>query len=490
VTTAKSSRVRWSRTLLVLVPLHVAAFALLYLGLVWLVEREIVAVQAGTAKIFALELIDDLHPVMESSGPGEIREALARFTALHPLLDLDLHDVDGRSICGGQRHLEPIGDPGSASTHFDLVATDSRWVVHAVVPIISDAACNRCHATDARLGAASMSYDVTDQVVSAHRRIRRSIASLGGGWLVLVAFTGLVSRRAARRWADRLRAEVRRGSQTDAAPLAPPSRLVLDPLSAELFATLRETLEGQRRREAQVVSSLHHSDRLASLGTVAAGLAHEIKNPIAGLHGALEILRDETGDDDQRRLFEQMLVETRRVNDTVQSLLALARPSSPRPRSTDIGGLLDDTVRLLQPSLSARGIALEHATAPDLGPFTIDRDQMRQVLVNLVTNAADAMDQGGTISIKAASWPDGDGLLLAVEDDGHGMSEDDQHRVFEPFFTTKHGGTGLGLAVSRTLVEQHGGTIELTSATGEGSTFLVLIPAKPGSAPDPGTDPS
>jgi len=488
----RRSRHRLSRTLLVLVPLHLIAFGILYLGLVWLVQREIIAVHGGTARIFAREMVDDLHPVMETSEPTRIRQGLSEFSELHDLLRLQLFDARGRPIAGGDTPENTIvtflghGQPAS----FDLIAANDGWAMRGLVSIVSGPQCDRCHMPGQVLGAASMTYDVSVQVSAAHGRIRRGIAVLGLAWAMLVGLSGLASRRLVTRSVERLRAEVGRASGATATDLSPPSKLLFDPLSAELYTTLLETLQRQRRREEQVVSRLHHTDRLASLGQVAAGLAHEIKNPIAGLHGALEILRDETGDEHQRELFEQMLSETRRVNETIQSLLRLARPARPRPRPTEVATLLRETVRLLEPGYRKRGVHISCATAPDLKPFQLDTGQMRQVLVNLVTNAAEAMTDGGTVQLRAAAWPEGDGLILSVEDDGPGIDAEIQRQIFEPFFTTKHTGTGLGLAVARTLVAQHGGSIEVSSTPGAGTTFLVLVPTATSHVAAAGTDPS
>jgi signal transduction histidine kinase len=119
---------------------------------------------------------------------------------------------------------------------------------------------------------------------------------------------------------------------------------------------------------------------------------------------------------------------------------------------------------------------LEFTATPELDEFPLDPDQIRQVLVNLISNAADAIDRKGTITLRTTTFPDGNGLIIAVEDDGPGIPEDRMREIFEPFFTTKFTGTGLGLAVARSLVHEHGGRIEVESVPGERCTFFVLLP--------------
>jgi signal transduction histidine kinase len=171
-----------------------------------------------------------------------------------------------------------------------------------------------------------------------------------------------------------------------------------------------------------------------------------------------------------------MLAELGRVNQTLQSLLASARPTPALLTETNITQLLEDLRRLAEPSLRRRKITLDIDIAADVPQAQLDAAKIRQVLLNLVNNAADAMDGGGHITLRAGSFPDRQDLILAVQDDGPGISEENQAKIFEPFFTTKFTGTGLGLAIARSLVEQHGGSLELETAPGVGTTFFIFLP--------------
>ena len=475
---ARHRAVRVGRTFLILVPLHLVAFLALYLGLLALVRREVRISHGEAAAMLVRTLVDDLHPLMVASGPDEIRQALVRSTSNHDLLDLELFDANAA----------PLSDPATVNPtvaaliasrteqEIELRRTDSGWTMQGTVAITAAAEhCHTCHQPNQVLGAAVLSYDITPYMDAATSRLRRSIGLLVVGWVGLVAIVAVASRGAVRRAVVRLRAEI--SSDGTAGPIPGVSKLMLDPVSAELYASLHEVLRSQRQREEQVASRLSHTDRLASLGQLAAGLAHEIKNPVAGLQGALEILRDETADPNHRELFEQMIGETRRVTETLQSLLHFARPARPQMDLTDVDALLRDLAQLTAPSLARRQARLEVETAPDLPRFVLDPGQIRQVLVNLVNNAADAMEgNGGRVVLRATTFPDGGGLILGVEDDGPGMSPEVASRIFEPFFTTKHHGTGLGLAVARSLVAQHGGRLEVRSNPGSGTTFLIVLP--------------
>ena len=255
---------------------------------------------------------------------------------------------------------------------------------------------------------------------------------------------------------------------------------IRDRVAAEVHRGLRELLTRQRQREADVAVRLARVDQLASLGQLAAGLAHEIKNPLAGIQGALEVLRDESADSETVRIYEEMLAELKRVNVILYRLLEAGRPAPLRLARTDFAKLLGETSELLRPSLRRQKVELVTAAAADLPALQLDAAKIRQVLVNLIQNAAEAMqDQGGRITVRASGFPAEAAVVVAVEDNGPGIAADQLANVFEPFFTTKFTGTGLGLAISKSLVEQHGGRIEVTSELGTGTSFLVILPAGP-----------
>jgi two-component system nitrogen regulation sensor histidine kinase GlnL len=222
--------------------------------------------------------------------------------------------------------------------------------------------------------------------------------------------------------------------------------------------------------------TLVHRGAARSVIGMAAMLAHEIKNPLAGIKGALEILREDTGEEFTESLCNEMLGELGRVNETLQALLTSARPSPPQLTTIDVADLLSEVHRLIEPGLRRRQIRLEIVTEGDALTARIDAAKIRQVLLNLIDNAAAEIEEGGTILVRAADFPEGGGVIIAVEDDGPGIPEDTLPQIFDPFFTTKFSGTGLGLAISQSLVEQHGGTLQVESEVGKGTTFFVILP--------------
>jgi signal transduction histidine kinase len=234
-----------------------------------------------------------------------------------------------------------------------------------------------------------------------------------------------------------------------------------------------------RLRETQ--AELVRSERLASVGRLAAGLAHEIGNPIAALIGLEDLLlAGGLEPEEQRDFLQRMRRETERVNRILRDLLAFARPSTAsatEPVPGDVEAAIHDTAALVMPHPALREAELALDVHGDLPLVTLGREQLVQVLLNLVLNAADAVGKGGHVKIEALSSQGG--VRLSVADDGPGIAPDVRDRLFEPFVTTKEvgKGTGLGLAVCRGLIEAAGGTIELDPGVTRGARFVIELPA-------------
>jgi CheY-like chemotaxis protein/two-component sensor histidine kinase len=228
---------------------------------------------------------------------------------------------------------------------------------------------------------------------------------------------------------------------------------------------------------------------MASIGQLATGIAHELKNLLAGIRGYAEIGRE--GELDAARAFAKIVAVTERASRLTDGLLAFSRKARPRVEPVDLDRLVDDVLDLALTKKARRGIRVSREVEDGLPRALCDANQIEQVLLNLVLNALEAMRTtgGGALRIRLAR-AGGDMVEVSVADTGPGIAPEVQARIFEPFFTTKAGfgpgrvaGTGLGLSVSRGIVEQHGGTIEVESAPGAGARFTVRLPAAPGVAP-------
>lgn len=241
-------------------------------------------------------------------------------------------------------------------------------------------------------------------------------------------------------------------------------------------------------REMQ--ANMRRSERLAAIGKMAAGIAHEIRNPLASMSGSIQMLRETTDlDPIGQRLMTIVLRETDRLNALITDFLQFARPNPPQRERVDFGALLEEIVQVfgyLRHPLDSgeRGLGLDvELDAADGIELDADPRQLKQVFWNLLNNATQAMPSGGVVRIVARL--DGDRVRASVIDTGEGIPADALDRIFDPFYSTKEHGTGLGLAQVARIVEEHSGRMDVTSTVGEGSTFTVELPARPAAARPP-----
>jgi len=259
---------------------------------------------------------------------------------------------------------------------------------------------------------------------------------------------------------------------------------VLQKTFESMLASIRERESRQREESASILAL---AQRQASVGRLAAGVAHEINNPLTGVLAFSHMLLDRHDLDEEARESLQMIAEaTERVRRIVRGLLDFSRQTDIDPQETAIEGLVRSTLTLVENQALVKGVELQVEAAADLPLVTVDPGQIRSVLVNLVINALDATDPGGRIRVSVRSVPAasegegrGSGVEIAVSDTGVGIAPENIEKIFDPFYTTKEigKGTGLGLSVSYGIVARHGGKITVESEVGRGSTFRVWLPA-------------
>jgi two-component system sensor histidine kinase PilS (NtrC family) len=223
---------------------------------------------------------------------------------------------------------------------------------------------------------------------------------------------------------------------------------------------------------------LRISEKLSAIGRMAASIAHEVRNPLASMSGSIQVLKKDLklqGED--LHLMNIILKETKRLNDLVGNILDYARPPAPRFEDVDLRNVVEDTVSLLESVLPGGGVRLVTNLPEEKVILSVDISHMRQIIMNLIKNSAEAMENGGTVTITVnrESTPQGDFSLLSVSDDGAGIPDEILDEVFEPFKTTKEQGTGLGLAIVYQLVQIHKGTIDVHTERGKGTTVTVRL---------------
>jgi signal transduction histidine kinase len=232
-------------------------------------------------------------------------------------------------------------------------------------------------------------------------------------------------------------------------------------------------------KRKEVEEEVRRADRLAALGRLSAGVAHEIRNPLAGIRTTAEILSGRVKRDPElSRFVDVILEETCRLDRIVGSLLQFAKPPGPRLESFELVPLLEKVRQLTAGRCAERRVTVQVMETSNLPRPLADRDQILQVLLNLTLNAVEATPEGAEVRLIAQRDEDlgSSQLRIVVEDEGSGVPPELTGRIFDPFFTTKPGGTGLGLSISQNILTSHGGRIRIENAPGGGTRAIVNLP--------------
>ncbi len=242
------------------------------------------------------------------------------------------------------------------------------------------------------------------------------------------------------------------------------------------FVDLRDRLQMERAlRDTQ--EQLLQSEKLAAMGRLTSQIAHELNNPLYGIMNTLELLKTEIPADNKRRkILEMALSETIRLSDLLRKMLSFSKPDQEERHPVDINPVLDEILLLHEKQLKENDINIAATYAKELGLIKASKNQLRQVFLNMVANARDAMPNGGTLSVTTSG--DNDNVLVEIADSGTGIKKEHLDKIFDSFFTTKGEvkGVGLGLSVCYGFIEDHGGNIEVKSQVGEGTTFTISLP--------------
>ena len=246
----------------------------------------------------------------------------------------------------------------------------------------------------------------------------------------------------------------------------------LKTFSQQMEEKIQKTTADLSKTEAQLI----RSEKLAALGQLAAGIAHEIRNPLTSIniliHSLASNLPSGASQKEDLKVIEE---EIHRINEIVDQFLRFAKPAPPLLGKAEVVSIFEETLQLLRPQIEKQRIIIQKEFQP-LPPILMDREQMKQVILNLLLNAVQAMPKGGHLALKG-HLPEGDRWIkLSIQDSGLGIPGEDIDKLFDPFFSTKEGGVGLGLSIAHRIIDQHRGKIEVESTLGKGTLFTVWLP--------------
>ncbi len=380
-------------------------------------------------------------------------------------------DIDEKS----KKTLQAFLESGEAKSEFP---TKRQPSFQQYGLILNTQDCHSCHEPQIELnGVLEVSLDHSPVTsILKRNKIRGIFISLTAlallTYIILRLFEKLINRPLFR-LKTRMR-ELEDGDLKSQVPVVKADEI--GGLAASFNTMITKVEEANTRIEELHAQRMEKAEHLASLGEIAAGLAHEIKNPIAGIKGALEIINKRTdGADTNKEVFKEMLVQIDRIHQIIKDLMLYAKPKELNIRPVSLEESIENAIRLAKLQVKNKEIEFSFQNRDKIPPVQVDGDKIQEVLLNLMLNSIGAVETKGNISVGLFT-PDEKTLKITVSDDGRGIREDHVTQIFQPFFTTKSEGTGLGLSICQKIIAAHSGTIDVKSHVGQGTTFTIFLP--------------
>jgi signal transduction histidine kinase len=316
------------------------------------------------------------------------------------------------------------------------------------------------------------------------RALRRASALLEGAFVVLLV---VVAWLVARSIVTPIRNLVGAARRVAAGDLSARVDIQKADELGELGATFNDMTAALAQASVRVEQlhqeQIERAQQLATVGELASGVAHEIKNPVVGISNGLDLVKRRLGHEPVvAPIIDEMMRQIARIDSAVKDLLSFARPSSPTLAPVAGNQVMQRALRLVQPAAANAGLSMEVRLDQDLPEVLLDEELMTQALVNVLMNAVQATPTGGKIIVRTRATEDH--VEFSVSDTGRGIPPGDLEQIYKPFFTTRHSGTGLGLSITRETIGHHGGTIEVRSKVGRGTTFTITLPKEPVAEPE------
>jgi signal transduction histidine kinase len=450
-----------------------------------------------TADLLMSVIERSLRSSMSSGNTREVQTILEMVGRDPGLVGVRIFHPDGRVLKSSEPH--EIGrnvDPRSFATflsgeqHNIYRTAMGEEIMGVVKPIYTEQSCTPCHGPGRRVvGVLNLDLSLVDM----EKQLLESSQLFGFTMLAIVLLlTGGVSLIFLRFVRQPLQTISNRMAQVEEGDLS----VRLEPRSRDEVSRLMisfNSMVDRLRMTNDELQQCHYQqmervDRLASVGEMSAGIAHEIKNPLAAISGAVTVLSDDFAKDDPRRdVVDKILEQISRLDKAATDLLFFGRPGKPSFDYVDTNDLLNKTMFFVSQHPEARNVNQNKEFTRNLPAVWVDAKQLQQVFFNIIINAIQAMKDGGVLLLQTelVEYQDREMVRVLIGDSGPGIAPEVLEKIFTPFFTTKTQGTGLGLAICRQLMEQQGGSIEILSRIGEGTRVLIYLPV---SKSDPETN--
>ncbi len=418
----------------------------------------------------------------------EIQHILEAVGTYHNIQELKIFSPSGVILKSSKRRL--IGRKVDAATQKSFLEGEFKrsikrrdeGVFSVLFPIENTEQCVHCHGRTVKLnGILAVDVSMVHMQEKVGELSKTMVFWAFGITATLALFLGLFLTRFVTNPIQDLIATMERAERGLEARVQVKSTDDIGRLG-EAFNSLLSKLERARRRvERYHYEQMKRADRLASIGEMAAGIAHEIKNPLAGIAGVIQVLKkDLPAGEPKRAVLDEVLSQVERMDKAVRNLLAFARPPEPKMTLVDINELIVKLLDFLAPQFAKHGISSERKLTAGLPWLILDPDLVQQALLNISLNAIKALPEGGRFTVETLTEaPEGaipGSIKIVFTDSGEGITPENLSRIFSPFFTTRQQGTGLGLSITQRIVEQHNGEISVSSAPGRGAVFTITLP--------------
>lgn len=441
-----------------------------------------------TANLLLATIEKSIFTAMQNGDSPQVQQIIEVVGKSDRLLNLRIFHPDGTILKSANPHeIGRVVSPGDynifkSGKSEGSFRVNGRETLTVIRPIVTDERCYLCHGVGRRVvGVLSMNYDLTNAMNLLRESANISFSSM----LILISLFSVgitfILLRFVRQPIQEMSLKMEQVENGDlSVRLKPYNRDEIGRLMVS-FNSMVDNLEKTKNELEQYhFQQMERADRLAAVGEMSTGIAHEIKNPLACISGAISVLADDYELTDPRRdVVNKILEQINRLDKTATDLLAFGRPGKPEFSYVDINDLLKKTLFFVAQHPEARKIERVLELTRDLPPVWVDIKQIQQVYFNIIINAIQAMPDGGILTLGSDLIKrDGqDFVRVMIADTGKGIAPVALEKIFAPFFTTKTQGTGLGLPICRQLIEQHHGLIEVESQLDQGTTFNILLPA-------------
>jgi len=458
-------------------------------------EGHLIAATRESAELLLSTIEKSIFNSMALGNSSEVQAILERVGESQQLAHLRIFHPDGTILKSSIPQEIGLRVNPSDLALFTNRRTDGIYLVGGesvlgmVRPIVTDERCFVCHGHSSKVvGVLNINYSLGEMMT----RIKETSKFFLYSTIVVVVLLSIgisfILLRFVKRPIQAMTATMARVEEGDMSVRMDPYTNDEIGVLMRSFNSMVENLErAQQELQKYHYQQMERADRLASVGEMATGIAHEVKNPLAGISGAISVLATDFEEGDPRtEVVREVLVQIKRLDKTVNDLLYFGRPGKPELNFVDINELVKSTLFFISQHPEAKNIHRIKELTRDLPAVWVDEKQIQQVLFNIILNAIQAMPDGGTLSIETDMT--GSGLDRAVRvriiDTGKGISASEMEKIFVPFHTTKTQGTGLGLPICRQLVLQHDGDIRVDSRVGEGTVVTITLPVATGHGPN------